>query len=85
MVQSAQSEADRILSEARKRAQEWTTTMREQAKREVQEILFQAESRAEQEKQVRLAAATAQIEQQVNLDEQVRQQAVAAVVRCVCG
>lgn len=85
MVQSARLGAEQILSEARKRAQELTAVARQEAQLEAQQILATATTGAGRDKQARLASIAAEIEKQVSLDEIVRQQAVAAVVRCVCG
>ena len=85
MVQAAKSEAERILSEAQKRAQELTATTRQEAQLEAQEILAQAIEDAERAKQARLALVADEIEKQVCLDAAPSQRAVEAIVRCVCG
>lgn len=85
MVQSAMAEAGGILSEARRQALELMAAVRAAAQREAQDILSKAATHAEQDKQARLAKAVSEIEHQVCLDERVRQEAVAAVVRCICG
>jgi vacuolar-type H+-ATPase subunit H len=85
MVQAARSEAAQILAAAQKRAKELTATARQESQIEAQTILATATAAAEKDKQQRLTAATAEIEKQIFLDDATRQQAVAAVVCCVCS
>jgi vacuolar-type H+-ATPase subunit H len=84
-VLAARAEAERILSEAQKRELELTAAARSAVQLEANSLLAAAAEKAAQEKQERMAAAAAGIEIEINLDEPARRQAVAAVVRCVCG
>ena len=84
MVAAAGSEAERILSETQKRAQELTATARSAFQFEAKFLLAAGAAKAAQEKSARQALTAAEIGEK-NLDEPARRQAVAAVVRCVCG
>ena len=85
MVQSARSEAEQILSAAQSQAQAITAMARREAQLEAGAMLAAATRDAALTKQSRLASFAAEIENQVHLDAVTRQQAVAVVVRCVCG
>jgi vacuolar-type H+-ATPase subunit H len=85
MVQSAKSEAERILSEAQNRAREITMVAVQDAQVESERILAEAMKATDRDKQTRLAVVAGEIEKQFHLDETAKQLAVAAVVRCVCG
>ncbi|HTL73939.1 MAG TPA: hypothetical protein VL863_11605 [bacterium] len=85
MVQAAKSEAEQILSETRNRAQKLTADARSEAQLAAQKILATALEKAEQEKQKRLASSAIEIEKRIVLNAAEREQAVKAVVRCVCG
>jgi vacuolar-type H+-ATPase subunit H len=84
-VLSAQAEVQRLVNEARKLAQEKKETARQTAQLESDKIMASAISSAEAGKQKQLAQAAADIAMQVRLDADTARQAVAAVVRCVCG
>jgi len=84
-VQAANSEAERILSEARRDTQELVTAARQTARLAAEKMLATTLQTTEAEKQERLAHAAAEIETQVKVDEATVRQAVEAVVRCVCG
>ena len=85
MVQAAQSEAERILLEARKHAQELVETARLATRLEAEKMLATALQTAEADKKKRLAHADIDFEMQVCVDEAVVRQTAEAVVRCVCG
>jgi vacuolar-type H+-ATPase subunit H len=85
MVQVAKAEAEQVLSGARKRAQKLTTDARNEAQLEAQKILATVLADAEDNKQIRLASFAAEIEKKIGLDAVSHEQAVKAVVRCVCG
>lgn len=84
-VEAARAEADRILSDARKRAGEITEQARVQARAETAKIMEEALAAAEEEKRHHLEEARARIESQVDIDKATREQAIQGVVRCVCG
>ncbi|MBP6940878.1 MAG: hypothetical protein KBB65_03810 [Syntrophorhabdaceae bacterium] len=83
-VEAARAEADRILSEAQKKAQDIIENARQEAFAEAQRIIEAAAQKAEHEKQARLTDAVAQVESQIQLDPANRKSAVSEVVRCVC-
>lgn len=83
-IEAARTEADRILSEAQKKAQDITERARQEVFAEAQRIIEAAVKKAEHEKQARLADAVAKVESQIQLDSKSRKSAVAEVVRCVC-
>jgi vacuolar-type H+-ATPase subunit H len=84
-VQAAYSQAERILSEARKCAQEQVAAARQSARLDADKMLATAVQTAKAEKKQRLVRAAAEIETQVRVDEATARQAVEAVTRCVCG
>jgi vacuolar-type H+-ATPase subunit H len=85
IVDAGKAEADRIRSEALTQAQETLARARREARVEAEHVVEAAVQEAGREKQRRLAAAVADIESRVRLDEAVRHRAVDAAVRCVCG
>ncbi len=85
MVRTAMAEADRILSDARKNGQDMVERARQQALVESERILETATEEAERERKIRLTRAAAEIETQIQLDEETRQRIIHGVVRCVCG
>jgi vacuolar-type H+-ATPase subunit H len=84
-VETARVEADRILSDARKKGQDILERARQEARFEAEAIVQTAVEAAEQEKKTRLTHAVAEIEKQIHLDQNSRQWAVEGVVRCVSG
>jgi len=84
IVEAAKAEADRILSDAKKKGQDIGERTRQEALVEAEKIVEAAVEAAEREKQRRLAEAAAQIESQIQLEPATRQWAVTEVVRCVC-
>ena len=85
IVAAAEAEAERIVAEARKTAQPIVEQARARTREEAGRIVEAAAREAEREKKERLAAATAQIDAQVRLDDSLRRAAVEAVVKAVCG
>jgi vacuolar-type H+-ATPase subunit H len=85
IVETARAEADRILSDARKKGQDIVERARREACFEAERIVAAAVEAAEQGKEKRLAHAAAEIESQIQLDQNSRQWAIEGVVRCVCG
>jgi vacuolar-type H+-ATPase subunit H len=84
-VETARVEADRILSDARKKGQNILERARQEAAVEAETIVKTAVEAAEREKKKRLTHAVAEIEKQIHLDQNSRQLAVKGVVQCVCG
>jgi vacuolar-type H+-ATPase subunit H len=84
MVKRAKAEAEKILAEAQERAQQLMAQRRELARSDAEAIISTAARVAEEEKQVRMARATAEINTQVQLDQSVQQQVIDAVVACIC-
>lgn len=85
LVLVARADAGRILAEAETRAELMAADVRQEVQLVVQQILTSAVTDAEKEKQTRLAVITAEIEQQIDLSEIERRQAIEAVVRWVGG
>jgi vacuolar-type H+-ATPase subunit H len=85
MVLAAKSEAERVLSEAQKRAQELVVSARQTARVEAEKMLATALQEAEAEKKERLLRTAAEIETQVSITEALMRQTAEAVIRCVCG
>ncbi|HOE15828.1 MAG TPA: hypothetical protein PLX02_00285 [Syntrophorhabdaceae bacterium] len=83
-VEAARTEADRILSEAQKKAQDILERARQEAFAEAQKVVEAAVQKAEHEKEARLADAVNKVESQIQLEPASRKSAVAEVVRCVC-
>ena len=85
IVATARIEADRILSEAQKQSQDMIARAGLEARAEAERIVEAAVNEAGQEKQERLARATVEIENQIQLEKTARARAVDGVLRCVCG
>jgi vacuolar-type H+-ATPase subunit H len=85
IVETARVEADRILSETRKKGQDIVEQVYRQTRVEAATIVEAAVETAEWEKKKRLTHAAAEIEKQIQLNQDSRQRAVEGVVRCVCG
>lgn len=85
MVQAATAEAERLLTEARKQAQDLMERARAESRIEAGQILAKTEEQALLEKAKRVETLTAQINNEVRFDESVTQQVVDAAVRCICG
>ena len=85
MVEQAKAEAERILSDAQKKGQDIIERAREEAFVEAERIIEAATEGAEREKHDRLAQIAAEIERDVQLDQERRELAVEGVVRCVCA
>ena len=85
VVESAQVEADRILSEAKKKGHDIIEQARANALVESDGIIEKAAREAEKEKQLRLAETIAETERQIRLEPTTMQWAVEGVIRCICG
>ncbi|MDD3846735.1 MAG: hypothetical protein PHC90_10290 [Syntrophorhabdaceae bacterium] len=83
-VEEAKAKADRILAEARKKAQDIAARARQEAGAEADSIVAAAVEAAQKEKDKRLAQVAARIENQVKIDEAARKRVVEAIVRCIC-
>ena len=84
LIETAQAEADRIISEARRIGQVTDEQARQDALNESEKILDVAIETAESEKQRRLADAAIDIERQIRLEPSTRQWALEEVIRCLC-
>ncbi len=84
IVEAARAEADRILSEAQKKARDPIERARQETLIEAERIVETAVEAAEREKQVRLVDAAAEIENQIQLDPAGRKRIAEKVIRCVC-
>lgn len=79
-VQTARAEAERILSDARKRAQALVVDAGQTARLDAEKMLATALQAAETEKKERLAHIAAEVETQISIDNTTVQQAIAAVI-----
>jgi len=85
LVEDARAEADRILSDARKKGQDVAARAYQEAGVEADRIVAAAIDAAEKEKQESLARAAAEIASRIGLDEPARQSVVEGIVRYVCA
>jgi len=85
MVETARIEAGRIIAEAQKQAETLVGRARQEARVETERILAVVLQEAEQEKKERLARARLEMESELRFDENTRERAAKAVLRCVCG
>jgi ATP synthase H subunit len=85
IVEDGRTQADRILLEARKKAQDITAKAYQEAGREAQEIIAEAAREAEVERQKTLSEALDRLEREVIIDEKSRQNIIDEIVRHVCG
>lgn len=84
IVESAKSEADRILSDAQKKGRDIVEQARARALLESEAIVKAAVRESEKEKQRRIADAVIEIEKQIQLEPRTKQWAIEGVIRCVC-
>ena len=85
IVEDGRTQADRILLEARKKAQDITAKAYQDAGREAQEIIAEAAREAEGERQKTLNEALETLEREVIIDERSRQKIIDEIIRHVCG
>jgi vacuolar-type H+-ATPase subunit H len=85
IVAEARAEADRISSDAEKKKKTLVEDARLKAIEEAERIVADGAGEAEKEKERLLAAALAEIESKIHLEQDTRERVVEGVVRCVCG
>ncbi len=85
IVEEGRVEADRILSEARKKAQYITTKAYQDAGKEAQDIVAEATQAAERERQDSLQRASEAIEREIVIDKDLRKAIIEEILRHVCG
>ncbi|MBP1749854.1 MAG: hypothetical protein H6Q52_2393 [Deltaproteobacteria bacterium] len=85
IVEEGRAQADRILFDARKQAQDINTKAYQDAGREAQEIVAEAVRAAEDQKRENLAKASAATEREIVIDDGSRQKIVEEIIRHVCG
>jgi len=85
ILAQARTEAERLLADAQRQARENADKVTGETRREAQQEIDAAVQKAEAEKQAQLTHADAELDQQVRLDEALKQRLVAAAVACVCG
>ena len=85
IVEEGRAQADRILLEARKKAQDVTMKAYQDAGREAQEIIAEAAREAEGERQKTLGEALDMLEREVVIDEGARRKIIEEIIRHVCG
>lgn len=85
IVEAANTDRERISSDAQEKGQQLVAQARLEARDEADQMVETARLEAEREKQARLACVAADIETQVRLEETAKQRAVEAALRCVCG
>ena len=85
IVEEGRAQADRILFEARKKAQDVSMKAYQDAGREAQEIITEAARQAEDERQKTLNDAMDILEREVVIDKGTRQKIIEEIIRHVCG
>lgn len=85
IVEEGRSQADRILFDARKQAQDINMKAYQDAGREAQEIVAEAARAAEDQKRESLAEASAAMEREIVIDEGLKQEILEEIIRHVCG
>lgn len=85
LLVEARLEAERIEAQARQEAEVIDARIQGEGRVEAERILEEAIRGGELEKQERLERATLEIRDQVRLPAALKQRAVEQVVRCVCG
>jgi vacuolar-type H+-ATPase subunit H len=85
IVAAALQEAARVLSDARREGESLAGQIRQEARAEGEALQEVVMKEALQEEKVQLAAAVAEIEARFRLEAGVRQDAINAVLRCVCS
>jgi len=85
LVRVAQAESARILEQARQQARDHIEKASQQARKEAVQILAMAETEAVKEKDILLARAREEVNRSIQLDENKKQQVIAAALRCFCG
>ena len=85
ILEDAEARAERIVADARRKAQDMVQTRRRETVEQGEALVVAADGDAQREKKERLAQAATEIEAAVHLDEQAAQNAIEAVLRCVCG
>lgn len=84
LIEAAKAEAARISAQGQRKAEEILSRIEQQTQAEAQTILDDATREANEEKERRLVQAKGEIESQVQLNEKVRREVVATIIRCVC-
>lgn len=85
ILDDAQAEAERIVAEARSKAQDIVQTTRRETVAQAEEIVGNAERNAQRDKEEQLAQAAVEIDNVAHLSEQSTENAIQAILRCVCG
>jgi vacuolar-type H+-ATPase subunit H len=85
IVEEGRAEADRILADARKQAQDISIKAYQEAGKEAEGIMSDATRAAEDQKQDSLAKAADAIQREIVLDEAIRQKIVEEIIGHVCG
>ncbi|HOV89524.1 MAG TPA: hypothetical protein PKW07_02305 [Syntrophorhabdaceae bacterium] len=84
IIEKAQAERDKIIADARKKAQEIIEKARQDALAESKKIVDAGIEGAEMEKQMKLTQALKDIENRFNLKEGTKEQAIEFIIRQVC-
>ncbi len=84
IVEAARTEAERIMSEARKKGYDMIERVRQDTLVETEKMIGAAVKAAEEEKERLLTETAAEIEGKIRFDPTTRQQVIERVVRCVC-
>jgi V/A-type H+-transporting ATPase subunit G/H len=85
LVEAARAEAGRIIAEAQRQAEALISQARQDARVEGERILTATVDEAGRERQEQVTRATQEMESELRFDEDTRERAIQAVVRCVCG
>ncbi|MDD5707078.1 MAG: hypothetical protein PHR35_14235 [Kiritimatiellae bacterium] len=85
IVSTAKEEEDGVMAAARQRAQSIAAQARLEARQEADLILAESDAGASARKRELLEQAEQSLLADIRLENAARQEAVAAVLRCVCG
>lgn len=84
-VAHARAEAEGLVVEARRRAQEIGAGFRDRTRAEVEALQAATINDAEATRRERLTAAAAELDATIHIDDAVRSAVVAEAIRCVTG
>lgn len=85
IVEEGRAQADRILADARKQAQDINMRSYQDAGKEAQDIVARAVEAAEGQKRENLAKASVVIEREIVIDEGLKQKIIEEIIRHMCG
>lgn len=84
LVETAKAERDRILSDAQKKTDGIMRQTLQDIRAETERIMAAALEEGEREKQEKLAGIISEIENQIRIDETLKELVVEKIIRSVC-